>query len=313
MPLISIIIPIYNTEKYLPRCIDSILAQTFRDFELLLINDGSTDNSGTICDEYVKKDSRIRVFHKENGGASSARNMGLDNAQGEWIAFIDSDDWIDTTMYESMFTIAKKESVDAVYCDIVMHFEYGEYNHSYNCEYEDHRLMYDCLVPIDVVYFSMCNKLVAKKVYDNNNIRAIHGANMWEDVELAIRTRYFVRESKVINKGFYHYNCQNQTSTTHAQWQHLLNGQIERVQQIEDFFIRERSINKYKHFVSQLKLHVKKHLFEQDLDKWTNTFKEAKWSLWRMQKVFTQREIIKYLIVSFLGKLGRFIINTHRK
>lgn len=94
-PKISVIVPVYNVEQYLPRCIDSILAQTFTDFEILLINDGSTDNSGKICDEYAQKDNRIRVFHKKNGGVSSARNVGLDNAKGEWLAFIDADDWID--------------------------------------------------------------------------------------------------------------------------------------------------------------------------------------------------------------------------
>lgn len=78
-PKISVIVPVYNVEQYLPRCIDSILSQTFTDFELLLIDDGSTDKSGMICDEYAKKDNRIRVFHKKNGGVSSARNVGLDN------------------------------------------------------------------------------------------------------------------------------------------------------------------------------------------------------------------------------------------
>lgn len=91
-PKISIIIPVYNTEKYLSLCIDSILSQSYLDFELLLINDGSIDNSGSICDEYAEKDSRIRVFHQENKGVSRARNLGLNNAKGEWIFFCDSDD-----------------------------------------------------------------------------------------------------------------------------------------------------------------------------------------------------------------------------
>lgn len=90
--MISIIVPVYNTEQYLLRCFDSILSQSFTDFELLLIDDGSTDGSGTICDSYAEKDNRIRVFHKENGGVSSARNLGLNEAQGEWICFVDSDD-----------------------------------------------------------------------------------------------------------------------------------------------------------------------------------------------------------------------------
>lgn len=93
-PKISVIVPVYDTEKYLRRCIDSILAQTFTDFELLLIDDGSKDSSGAICDEYAAKDSRVRVFHKENGGVSSARNVGLDNMRGEWVTFADSDDWV---------------------------------------------------------------------------------------------------------------------------------------------------------------------------------------------------------------------------
>lgn len=92
--MISIVIPIYNTEKHLHSCVDSILAQTFLDFELILINDGSKDASGKICDEYAQKDARIRVFHKENGGVASARNLGIENAIGEWITFVDSDDFI---------------------------------------------------------------------------------------------------------------------------------------------------------------------------------------------------------------------------
>ena len=99
--LISIIVPIYNTEKYLHRCIDSVLAQTYKDFELLLIDDGSTDSSGVICDSYAAKDGHIKVFHKENGGVSSARNLGLDNAQGEWITFVDSDDYIEENFLKS--------------------------------------------------------------------------------------------------------------------------------------------------------------------------------------------------------------------
>ena len=92
MPIISIIIPIYNAEKYLSTCIESILSQGFEDFELLLINDGSKDNSLSICNDYAQRDSRIKVFDKPNGGVSSARNLGLDNATGEYVMFVDADD-----------------------------------------------------------------------------------------------------------------------------------------------------------------------------------------------------------------------------
>lgn len=116
MPKVSVIVPVYNTEKYLARCIDSILAQTFTDFELILVNDGSKDNSGKICDEYAAKDHRIVVIHKENGGVSSARNKGIDAAQGEWISFIDADDWITPSYLFDFIT-----DISISYADIVFH------------------------------------------------------------------------------------------------------------------------------------------------------------------------------------------------
>ena len=110
-PKISVIVPVYKVEKDLHRCVDSILAKTFTDFELLLINDVSPDNCAAICDEYALKDSRVRVFHKENGGVSSARNIGLEKARGEWIAFCDSDDYVTPNWLES-FEIAINKKLD---------------------------------------------------------------------------------------------------------------------------------------------------------------------------------------------------------
>ena len=123
--MISIIVPVYNTEKYLDQCIQSVLVQTYTNWELLLINDGSTDLSGTICDQYATKDRRIRVFHKENGGVSSARNVGLDNARGKWIMFIDADDWVEPSMLKELRTVALDNNADYVYCDLL--FDYGKY------------------------------------------------------------------------------------------------------------------------------------------------------------------------------------------
>ena len=102
-PQISIIVPVYNSENYLRRCVNSILTQTFTDFELILINDGSTDESGEICNFYQTKDSRVRVYHKNNAGVSSARNVGLRYARGEWITFVDSDDWLDDVYLDKLY------------------------------------------------------------------------------------------------------------------------------------------------------------------------------------------------------------------
>ena len=95
MPQISVIVPVYNVEPYLRQCVDSILNQTFTDFELLLVDDGSTDRSGAICDEYASLDARVKVFHTTNRGVSAARNLGIDKASAEWITFVDSDDWVE--------------------------------------------------------------------------------------------------------------------------------------------------------------------------------------------------------------------------
>lgn len=110
--VISIVVPVYKVEAYLHRCVDSILAQSFTDFELILVDDGSPDNCGKMCDEYAEKDSRIRVIHQENGGLSAARNSGIDIAQGEWITFIDSDDWIHPDYLRVLFEAVKKYGAD---------------------------------------------------------------------------------------------------------------------------------------------------------------------------------------------------------
>ena len=116
-PLITIIVPVYNSEKTLHRCVDSILDQTYQNFEILLINDGSKDHSGDICDEYAKSDTRVRVFHKENKGVSAARNTGLDNAKGAWVSFVDSDDWISSEYLNVLYKEAIVTNADVVTCD----------------------------------------------------------------------------------------------------------------------------------------------------------------------------------------------------
>ena len=114
--LISIIIPVYNVETYLVECIESVLKQTYQNIEILLIDDGSPDNSGKICDEYAKKDSRVRVIHKENGGVSSARNVGLEQAKGEYLTFVDSDDFVDECYVEKMYDNLQENNSDLVFC-----------------------------------------------------------------------------------------------------------------------------------------------------------------------------------------------------
>lgn len=128
MPKISIIMPVYKVEKFVAKTIESVLNQTFTDFEFFAVDDGSPDRSGEICDEYAKKDSRIKVIHKENGGAPQARNIAIERATGKYMYFIDSDDWIEPKMLQTMFDLAEKNNAQLVITGFCMeYFENGKY------------------------------------------------------------------------------------------------------------------------------------------------------------------------------------------
>ena len=173
MSLISVIVPIYKVESYLSTCIDSILCQSFTDFELILVDDGSPDNCGKICDEYAQKDKRIQVIHKENGGLSSARNAGIDwafkNSDSQWITFIDSDDWIHPQMLEILYC-AVDENVQISMCDLCKDYICPEDFCSYKSEwkFEKHSVNEDSLILFmqsgDYLYWGACAKLIKKDI-----------------------------------------------------------------------------------------------------------------------------------------------------
>lgn len=125
MPEISVIVPVYKVEKFINKCVDSILAQTFTDFELWLVDDGSPDNCGMICDEYARKDERVKVIHKTNGGLSDARNAALDVMQGEYVFFVDSDDWISIDTLDSMYASLKRTGAKVATGNIISVYEDG--------------------------------------------------------------------------------------------------------------------------------------------------------------------------------------------
>ena len=132
--LVSIILPIYNVEKYLNRCMDSLLNQTLKDIEIIMVDDGSPDNCPQMCDEYAKKDNRVKVVHKENGGLGYARNSGLDVATGEYVAFVDSDDYVDLGMYEKLYKAAEENNNEAVFCGFKKEFSPNRFIECKECD-----------------------------------------------------------------------------------------------------------------------------------------------------------------------------------
>lgn len=203
-PIISIIVPIYNVEKYLPKCIDSILNQTFKEFELILVDDGSLDNSGRICDEYSKKDKRIRVIHKENGGVSSARNVGVESSLGNYIGFVDPDDYIDKYMYQKMIDMCTIKNADIAICKFVREIN-GQISEAkdgfYIRELDNVEGLRECFKGI-LYRHSLCNKLFKKKCFEG--IRFPEG-RIHEDLSTTYRLLANSNKSVYINYSGYIY------------------------------------------------------------------------------------------------------------
>ncbi len=168
MPLISVIVPVYKVESYLSRCIDSILSQTFSDFELVLVDDGSPDNCGKICDEYAKKDLRIFVIHQENSGVSAARNAAIDwalkSSDSQWITFVDSDDWIHPQYLELLYSAAKDLGLDISACEYAETSEITPYSEIKSCLYQK-MCTEDFYVGDPITAVTPCCKLYKKSCF----------------------------------------------------------------------------------------------------------------------------------------------------
>lgn len=200
---ISVIVPVYNTRKYLARCVDSILAQSFCDFEVLLVDDGSTDGSGLLCDEYAARDNRIFVIHKANGGVPSARNAGLEQSKGEWIMHVDSDDFIEPNMLQSMLKEVEKNSADIVICDF--RFIGKGINAVYhNTDWTDNREE-SLNNYIASVWTCIWGNLVKRSLYMKYNLRTPGQISYCEDFHLIIRLCFYADKIVRVNQPFYNY------------------------------------------------------------------------------------------------------------
>jgi len=204
-PKVSIIVPVYNVEKYLHRCIDNILSQKFEDFELLLVNDGSKDSSGFICDEYAHKDQRVNVIHKENGGASSARNFGLDAASGEYIAFSDADDWMEEEWLSAMMeNIGNTDLVIAGYVNhegdevVNKHLSFATYSKD---KFGD--ACFTLLKSFQMGF--LWSMLFRSSIIKSNHIIMDENMALQEDLDFILRFLIFSNSFMTIDSCQYHY------------------------------------------------------------------------------------------------------------
>lgn len=219
-PLISVIVPVYKVEPYLERCVNSIVNQTYKNLEIVLVNDGSPDRCGEICDELARQDARIRVIHKENGGLSSARNAGLDVISGEYIGFVDSDDWIESDMYERLLFLLSNNNAQISACGL-------------ECDYEDGKIVYfndqypqktdvevfskqDALrelIATKKITNSACDKLFCKHIFENLRFRV---GMVNEDFDLMPKCVEMVENFAYDPKPLYHYSMMGESITRGA-------------------------------------------------------------------------------------------------
>jgi glycosyltransferase involved in cell wall biosynthesis len=199
-PALSIIVPVYNSEKTITQCLDSILAQTFQNFECILVNDGSTDKSPAICDEYAQKDNRIKVLHKPNEGVSAARNDGIKVACGEYIAFVDSDDTIHTEMYEHLYNNIITRNCDVICCG----FTYKNKNYLLSNEYyQGSRPGIIYALDNADLFGVVWNKLYKSKIIKENDIKFPHGCSFGEDFIFSLKYFSFINNAYCIGEIFY--------------------------------------------------------------------------------------------------------------
>ena len=224
--MISIIVPVFNVDKFLSTCLDSIINQTFKNIEVILVDDGSTDDSGNICDHYSALDERVKVFHISNSGVSHARNFALDKAKGDWVTFVDGDDWIEPNMIEELYKVAFDNKCDIVMSNFYMeHSSYNEITHSTpgfitkkdfptfplsiiveNCASGD-----NINVKVEVLC-GACAKLTKMSLLKSNNIKFSENLKLNEDGLFYLTCYFYAHELAIINRSFYHYRIHTSSS-----------------------------------------------------------------------------------------------------
>ena len=227
VPFLSVIVPAYNVENYIKQCVDSILTQSFTDFELLLVDDGSKDSTGRICDDYAAKDVRVRVIHKQNGGLVSARKAGIAEAKGEYVAYVDGDDWIAPEMFDNLCAAARKEDADIVISDFMIARESSQepltQNMTGGCY--DKKAMREQIYSrmlCNGEYFSfgfqpsLCSKLFRRSLLLPGQFKVKENIKLGEDAACFYPTILDAEKVVYLKGGYYYFYRMRETSISHA-------------------------------------------------------------------------------------------------
>lgn len=242
MVKVSVIVPVYNVEKYIDRCLNSLVNQTLDDIEIIVVNDGSPDNSQKIIDKYAKKYKFVKSFIKKNGGISSTRNFGIEKATGEYISFVDSDDYVDTSLLEKLYNKAKEKDFDVAECDLKMVDDDGNLiKEVYPTLKEDIFTEESKKKYMINMYTSVWNKIYKKELFDNN---VLFKEGVWfEDVEFLYKLVPFVKTIGFVHESLCYY-VQREGSITKTFDDRLL-CYVDNWNGIVDFYKKKKFYNKY--------------------------------------------------------------------
>lgn len=304
-PKISIIIPVYNVEKYLQYCLDSIIAQTFTDWECICVDDGSSDASGKILDEYAVKDKRFVIIHKENGGVSSARNAGLDIARGEYVTFCDSDDWIEADCFEYVVGKIDKSDISLVQWGIAKNNEKGNVLSAE--EYPDGIFNFES--NLELFCPGIYNKLIKRSLINDNKIRFPEGIRLSEDRFFSFLCFYYSHNFLSINRIFYHY-IQNSKSVTHnTNVEYILDEKCV-IDKINKILIENKEMNdNYNQFLISQKITCKCHILylmpNPDFELWRTTYPEVNQYLYKMKN---RMRFVNIMIINKQDFLASIVI-----
>lgn len=300
MAKVSVIIPVYNVEKYLERCLDSLLNQKFKDYELIIVNDGSPDNSQDIIDRYVKKyPKKIRAFKKENGGISTARNLGLKNTKSKYVTFVDSDDYVHENYLKSMYDKISSDDYDFVVCDLVLAYPDGKLERKSSLFEKDLTTPKEIKEKMHDFYPIVANKMYKTELITEDNL--FHEGVLYEDVEFMYRLFSKVKKIGVVDEGLYYY-YQNSTSIMHTFNKRLYNY-VDNWNYIFDYYKEKDIFTQYKDvleysFVRYTYATFLKRATNFDYDDYLDALNYA---ITEVKKKTSKRYLNKYYYRSFKG------------
>lgn len=269
--MISVLIPAYNVERYLPRCLDSVLSQTFKDFEVIVIDDGSTDGTGNICDDYAEKDSRVKVYHQENKGISATRELCLQYASGEYIQFVDSDDWIEFNMLEVLAEKISDCQPDIITFDFSVFYAQKKEIVSLPSKSID-AFRSNC---VSGVWTVLWKNLIRKDLYEKNGVCFPVGIDGGEDYLVISLLSICANKIVYVPQALYNYNKTNSLSVMSSMNEKKIRFQIQTTEMLEKQLISRHLAKSYRNELLERKFYVKIYLLRISLLLWLKTFPES--------------------------------------